>query len=1113
MKEFIFTDVPIEATPFLLQKNISKLTIDSLIIYICDNKVDPLKIKKWLDFLEINSLIIESPDVIPYELNFSSKKSVFLYFKSLNNLSNNLKNIKVIILTINTLIKKNLPKSIINKANIEIKCGKNLEQHILVQKLLHWGYEIKKTAYAIGDIAIKGNLVDIITPLEALRVDYFDNKIDNIRLFDINTQLTTAKIEQKCQIFPVKLLMYDYININSLNNFFKKKNLNITKSLNHNIRYPGEENWANIFYNVELQNFFKYLDKIEKDCLKKCVLIFDHINLTNINNSLSALYAQQKKNVEVEFSSAKELLYLDVQQDISKKFKNNIAFIATQDSFYHKTHKDHVVQKSEIIQNFLNHEQNLRETFASKSKQTKIILTFPSQGCLISVAKILNLKFNIIEKISQAKSEEINCSILHLNYGFNCQSEKYIFIALKNTLVKQQSTDYKLSSIYMHDIEIGDLVVHKKYGIGIFGGIIELFIDKQLKQHFYVIEYQNHDKIYTPVENVNLIFKYGTSNDTTVLDTIGSKNWQKRKENAKNRISLIADELIKTAAIRNRIKIDNIKINCESYKLFCDSFPYIETDDQLTVLQDIFTDLQNNKLIDRLICGDAGVGKTEVALRAAFIITDNNFNNQVALLSPTTVLANQHYKLFHNRMSEFGINVVELSSNTKNPKKIKEEIKTGIAQVVIGTTSLLKTEFANLKMLIIDEEQQFGVKDKEYIKKTYPKTHVISMSATPIPRTLQMSLSSIRDLSLITTFPKDRIIPCVFVSQYNLTIIKNFILREYKRGGSVLYICPRIKDIQYLYSDIADFCKEYNINTEVLHGKLKNQEIEDIMSRFRKRDTSVVLATNIVQSGIDISHTNTIIVYDSHKFGTSQLYQLRGRVGRSNVQSYVYFIKPDDITEAAEDRLNFIKSLNQMNCSFSVANYDMDFRGFGNLVGDKQSGKVKEVGIEMYQEMLNAAILNKPVIEEITVSINLNRGIPNEYIKDFKTRMQIYRKLSKAETKEEILQITSEMIDRFGEIPDVVDNLIKISLLITLSKHIGIKSITITKKYIYINFLRINIDAKNLILFIMKNNLKYKIIKKDEIKVVEYNESLEQSLKRAIEHIEIFSDILCRADQ
>jgi transcription-repair coupling factor (superfamily II helicase) len=566
------------------------------------------------------------------------------------------------------------------------------------------------------------------------------------------------------------------------------------------------------------------------------------------------------------------------------------------------------------------------------------------------------------------------------------------------------------------------------------------------------------------VENIEVLTRYGAAETQASLDKLGGVAWQARKARIKKRLKDVADYLLKIAAARKLHHADILHRPEGIYEEFTARFPYPETDDQLTAIEDVLDDLSAGKPMDRLVCGDVGFGKTEVAMRAAFVAASSG--KQVALIVPTTLLARQHYQSFTARFKDTGIRVAQLSRLVKQKEAtlIKEQVQNGDIHILIGTHALLAKSvvFQDLGLLIVDEEQHFGVGQKEKLKNIQSDVHVLTLTATPIPRTLQMALSGVREMSLITTPPLDRMAVRTFVLPFDAMVMREAILREQFRGGQTFYVCPRIADLDKVAERLRRFVPE--VKFVIAHGQMSPIALENVMSDFYDGRFDVLLSTNIIESGIDIPRANTLLIHRADLLGLAQLYQLRGRIGRSKVRGYAYLTYPAGqvLTPEAQKRLEVISSLDTLGAGFTLASHDMDIRGTGNLVGEEQSGHIREVGIELYQHMLEEAIsaLKAEKIGESYVSsdwtpqisVGLSVLIPASYVADLGLRLSLYKRLSLLSTREEIDSFAIELIDRFGGLPPEVHNLLEVIYLKSLSRQANVDKVEVGPKGVLIGF-------------------------------------------------------------
>ncbi|MBP7952154.1 MAG: transcription-repair coupling factor, partial [Sphingorhabdus sp.] len=586
-------------------------------------------------------------------------------------------------------------------------------------------------------------------------------------------------------------------------------------------------------------------------------------------------------------------------------------------------------------------------------------------------------------------------------------------------------------------LSLGDLVVHMEHGIGRYEGLISIPVGKSLHD-CVALSYSGGDKLFVPVENIDVLSRYGSDSEHASLDKLGGEAWQRRKSKLKERIRAIAYELLNTAAERALRAGAVVDVDPASYASFADRFPYEETEDQQRVIAEVLDDMASGRPMDRLVCGDVGFGKTEVAMRGAFAAA--MAGHQVAIIAPTTLLARQHYTNFAERFRDLPLKVGRLSRlvPTAEATATRDGLADGTIDIVIGTHAVLAKSltFRRLGLVIVDEEQRFGVTHKERLKALKTDVHMLTLTATPIPRTLQMAMSGLRDLSVIQTPPVDRLAVRTYVMPWDPVVLREALLREHYRGGQSFFVVPRISDL----ADIEEFLREVvpEIKSITAHGQMSATMVEDRMSAFYEKRYDVLLSTTIVESGLDIPSANTLIIHHAQRFGMAQLYQLRGRVGRSKTRAYAYLTTPPNqaLTETAEKRLKVLGDLDSLGAGFQLASHDLDIRGAGNLVGDEQSGHIKEVGFELYQSMLEDAIIAAKAdvagmarprdgfSPQITIDAPIQ--IPEEYVPDLSVRMALYRRLNDLEDGQEIEGFAAEITDRFGPIPSPTKNLLKL---------------------------------------------------------------------------------------
>ncbi|MFY9735597.1 MAG: transcription-repair coupling factor, partial [Rhodoplanes sp.] len=681
--------------------------------------------------------------------------------------------------------------------------------------------------------------------------------------------------------------------------------------------------------------------------------------------------------------------------------------------------------------------------------------------------RLLNLR-NVAtwpEALARPKPE-IALAVLGLEAGFETADEAIIGEQdiLGDRLVRPRRAAKRAENFLteLTSLTAGDLVVHVDHGIGRFVGLKT--IEAAGAPHDCLeIHYAGNDKLFLPVENIELLSRYGSEETAVELDRLGGVGWQTRKARMKSRIREIAGELIKIAAERALREAPRLAVGQGVYDEFCAGFPYDETDDQRGAIDATLDDLSSGRPMDRLICGDVGFGKTEVALRAALAAVMNG--KQVAVVVPTTLLARQHAKTFAERFRGFPVHIAQASRLIAAPQlaKTKKGLAEGAVDIVIGTHALLgkSIKFRDLGLVIVDEEQHFGVAHKERLKALRSEVHVLTLTATPIPRTLQLALTGVRELSIIATPPVDRLAVRTFVSPFDPLIVREALLRERYRGGQAFYVCPRIEDL----AEAKDFLDKNvpEVRVAVAHGQMPSSVLEDVMSAFYDGKYDVLLSTTIIESGLDIPTANTLIVHRADMFGLAQLYQLRGRVGRSKTRAYALFTIPvgRKITPQAERRLKALQSLDTLGAGFQLASHDLDIRGAGNLLGEEQSGHIKEVGFELYQQMLEEAVASlkagaaEPVLGERwspQITIGMAVLIPEDYVADLAVRLALYRRLADLDDEREIDAFAAELVDRFGPLPEEARHLLDTVVLKGLCRRANVAKIEAGPKGAVLSF-------------------------------------------------------------
>lgn len=1020
--------------------------------YITSSNKDAKMFEKNASFFFKQSKII---NIFADEKTRNNPQNIALRAQALNLIQKNPSNL-IIISDFESLITKTFSPDTLKEGFIEIKTGSIIDVEQIKKLLISNGYNPCSIASQPSEFAIRGGIIDIVFSDLGYRIDLMDETVETIKIFDPAIQISNSAVDHITIPPCTENITKTEENIEFLQKKIKS-NFYIFDYVTEKMSFYFDREYT---YSEELNDFFN------KNKNNKTFVIgpnYEHTKqeqqILKIKNNLSHYILNSSRSIA---ESLKQIIYCD-----------NIDFSL----------------------NDLNHSNN-------KTSYTTMIAS-TSEHSMKSIIKLMEdvgVNCKTIKSWEDIKKEKNHNTLFFglIQIDVNCTINDILIINETDIFgnnYRAITTNKKKALIFSKQINYfipGEFVVHKEYGIGKFLGLQSVTV-QDIAQDLLVLEYANNEKLFLPVENINLLVKYGDVSEDLALDKLGGVAWKKRKAKAKEHILAIAEKLIKIAALRKLGQGEIFEYDRDLYDKFCSSFKYIETDDQLQAIQDVIKDLSSGIPMDRLICGDAGFGKTEVAIRASFIVAHGK-EFQVAVLVPTKILSEQHLNTFKERFNGTGLVIRSLSGlqSNKENKQVIEMLKNGTINIVIGTHSLFSSniEFANIGLFIIDEEHRFGVKQKEIIKERYPYIHILSMSATPIPRTLQMSLMGIKDLSILSTAPIDRSPISIYVKTQKESNIIDAILFELNRNGSIFYICPHIKDINKIIEMVENISKKIHlkINYRILHSKLQIKEIEKTLFDFYNNRSNLLISTPIIEVGIDIPMANTIIVYNADHFGLSQLYQFRGRVGRSNKSGHVYFTVPENkITNTEKmQRINIIKSLEKLNLGFNIATYDMDNRGFGNLVGSEQSGHIKEIGAGLYQEMLISAIektknnnnnSDNSFGEKIStqIKINLSIKIPENYISESSLRLNFYQRLINADTKESLQEIKKEIRDRFGKLPLSVENLIKINLLkMDAEKHNISKIVIEDKNIIYFTFEKYE-DPKKLIDLIQKNNNKIRL--------------------------------------
>ncbi|MEO1555087.1 MAG: transcription-repair coupling factor [Pseudomonadota bacterium] len=975
----------------------------------------------------------------------------------------------VLLTTINAASQRVPARDLLREAAFSARVGGRVDEAGLRNFLVRMGFVQSPTVMEPGDYAVRGGIIDIYPPgdLGPVRLDLFGDVLDGARRFDPATQRTTEKLDV-VELAPVSEVILDEAAVTRFRQSYRLEfgaagtDDPLYEAISAGRKHQGAEHWL-AFFHDRLETLFDYLPdasiSLDEQVTPTRLARWDSIADQYETRRLAM--AHRSKMDSVYKPAPPEGLYLDdTAWEASVANKRVLQFSALPQA----TGLGVTDAGGRIGRNFSPERQQeslslfgaLADHIKAKMDAGPVVVASYSDGARERLTGLIEDE-GLAEVIPITDATRIGKRGLHLvvwalEHGFEAPGLTVISEqdVLGDRLIRAPKRKRRAENFLTEtqSLSPGDLVVHVDHGIGRYQGM-EVVTAAGAAHECLLLEYAENSKLYLPVENIELLSKYG--HEEGLLDRLGGGAWQSKKARLKERIREMADKLIRIAAERALRKAPVLEPPPGMWDAFSARFPYDETDDQLTAIGSVIEDLTSGAPMDRLICGDVGFGKTEVAMRAAFVAAMSGV--QVAVIAPTTLLARQHYKSFAERFRGFPINVRQLSRfvSAKDAADARDAMAKGTCDIVVGTHALLAkgVKFMNLGLLVIDEEQKFGVTHKERLKQMRSDVHVLTLTATPIPRTLQLSLTGVRDLSIIGTPPVDRLAIRTYVSEFDTVTIREALLREHYRGGQSFYVVPRISDLP----EIEAFLKEQlpELTYVVAHGQMAAGELDDRMNAFYDGKFDVLLATTIVESGLDIPTANTMIVHRADMFGLAQLYQIRGRVGRSKTRAYAYLTtKPRaKLTATAEKRLRVLGSLDTLGAGFTLASQDLDIRGAGNLLGEEQSGQMRDVGFELYQSMLEEAIakIKSGQMEGLSeedgqwapqINLGVPVLIPETYVPDLDVRLGLYRRLSGLSTKVELEGFAAELIDRFGELPKEVNTLMLVVRIKSMCKRAGI---------------------------------------------------------------------------
>ena len=1092
VRDIYFTHAPEGYDAIVLTKllrDVSTASKHGMIVHVArdDRRLDAME--KVLAFFAPKTRIVSLPawDTVPYDRIGPNSEIVARRITALARLALRAGKEPIIVLTtVNAIVQRLPPRLFVRQAMRQLAPGQRIDMKRLTQRLQLGGYIRTGTVMEPGEFAVRGGILDLFPPgrTNPVRLDFFGDTLESIKTFDPRTQ-RTSRIVQKLLLLPISELPHD----EQATKRFRQRYVELFggatgddplyEAVSAGQRYPGMEHWLALFHD-ELETLFDYVgdanitfDHMADDAVRqRFEQIGEHYQARIESLETSTFGAPPYKPAPPQdmYTDGAEWARLLAERQVARFHPFDQPQPAATRSYETIVGRNFMLERqtpdADLFAAVIGH---LKAQIAKK-KRTLVAAWTP--GSRERVMKLLKERgFEDIRAIDTFQDalalpgDIVGVCVLAIERGF--EAPELCIVAeqdvLGDRLIRTRRRSKKATDVITEAtaMALGDLVVHAEHGIGRFEGLRT--IDALGAAHDCIeIAYAGGDKLFLPVENIELLSRYGSDAHGAQLDKLGGSSWQSRKARLKQRLLEMAAELIKIAAVREIREAPVLMPPEGAYDEFLARFPFEETEDQLASIEAVADDLAAGKPMDRLVCGDVGFGKTEVALRGAFIAAMNGV--QVAVIVPTTLLARQHYRTFAARLQGFPIKVGQASRlvGSKELSEVKKGIADGSIDIAVGTHALLSKSitFANLGLLIIDEEQHFGVAHKERLKQLKEDVHVLTLSATPIPRTLQLALTGVRELSLITTPPVDRLTVRTYISPFDPVILRDALRRERYRGGQSFYVVPRIADLDEISEFLQDYVPELRIARA--HGQMPPSEIERIMTAFYEGEFDILLSTAIVESGLDVPNANTMIVHRADMFGLAQLYQLRGRVGRSKTRAYAYFTTPPakKLTEAAEKRLKVLHSLDTLGAGFSLASHDLDLRGGGNLLGDEQSGHIKEVGFELYQSMLEEAITSlKGGDDGATedqwspqISIGTATLIPEHYVADLQTRLGLYRRLSSLETRAQIDEFGQELADRFGDLAPEVKSLLDVMEIKGYCRTAGIAGLDAGPKGVAVRF-------------------------------------------------------------
>ena len=1063
---------------------------DNSMVVVTHSDVDAKNLYEDLSFYTTDVFYFPVREVVFYNVDAISGDLRWARLKVIKEILQNERK-KIIVTSIDALTSLYTPKEYYLRYSMIIKTGDDIDLKEISKSLLQCGYERVEVVEGKGEFSFRGGILDVFPPTSAYpyRVELFGDEVDSIRTFNTESQRSIEKVEE-FSIFPSKEVIVDdecrSRAVQNINEELKKVIANVSKENKESV----EKIKGIVGKNIELLNntyYFETIDSYLPFFYEKLDSFFDYLqgytfvvdDFKRSSGKMESIYYEFNENY-MSFLQRGDILpsqnsLLLNKGELESKLENSS--LITLSSFLNKSDglfNTVDIGFEEVTLNKYNGQLNMliEDIQERKEKKYKTVIlagTRPRGERLVKTLMEKGIFSTYKDSIDKIEAGEVVITFGNLLRGFDYPELELSIISDKDifgeTRRKRSGKAVRKKGVAkitsFAELKPGDYVVHANHGIGVYKGIKQMAAGGTTRDYLDIV-YDKGDKLYVPVDQLDLVQKYiGSEGNSPKINKLGGAEWQKAKAKARKSINEIAQDLVKLYAARATLKGHSFGKDTEWERQFEDEVPYEETPDQLASLEEIKSDMESDKPMDRLLCGDVGYGKTEVAIRAAFkAVMDGK---QVAFLVPTTILADQHYNNFIKRFSDFPIKI-DMISRFRTPKQQKatlQALKEGNVDILIGTHRLVSKDivFKDLGLLIVDEEQRFGVAQKEKIKGMKKNVDVLTLSATPIPRTLHMSLTGVRDISVIETPPEDRYPIQTYVVEQNDQLIRDAILREIGRGGQVYFVYNRVESIDSMANYIRDLVPECKVG--IMHGQMTEKELETEMIAFMNKEYDVLVCTTIIETGIDISNVNTMIVHNADKMGLSQLYQLRGRVGRANRIAYAYFIYTKDkiLTEVAEKRLKALKDFTELGSGFKIAMRDLEIRGAGNMMGSSQHGHMASIGYDLYCRMLEDTIKlikgeieNEPI--ETSVDIKVDAFIPSSYITDEIQKIEVYKKIAAIENINDFMEIKSELEDRYSSIPDSVYNLMDIAYIKSICKGLYIEDIKETAKELRFKFVK-----------------------------------------------------------